>query len=78
MSYIGSPTRVFFAVTPSDVTDFTQGETAYIYVGGAGNITAICNGAVILFSNLPVGWHPIRCTRINATATTATLIVGAR
>lgn len=75
---IGDPTRYWFAITPSDATNFVEGETAYIYVGGTGNVTAICNGVAILFSNLPVGYHPIRCTRINATATTATLIVGAR
>ena len=75
---IGDPTRYWFAITPHDATNFVEGETAYIYVGGAGNVTAICNGAAILFSNLPVGYHPIRCTRINATNTTATLIVGAR
>lgn len=78
MTDTGSPTRYFFSVTPSDVTNFAEGETTYIYVGAAGNITAVCNGVAVLFSNVPIGWHPIRCTRINATGTVASLIVGAR
>ena len=78
MSAVGSPSRYWFAVTPSNETNFTDGETTYLYVGGGGNITAICNGVAVLFSNLQAGYHPIRCTRINATATTATLILGAR
>lgn len=75
---IGVATRYWFNVTPSDVTDFAEGETNFLYVGGTGNITAICNGVAHLFSNLAVGYHPIRCTRINSTGTTATLIKGAR
>lgn len=74
---LGTPARHWENVTPSDATNFPNGECAFLYVGGTGNITAICDGAVHLFSNLAVGYHPIRCTRINATATTATLIKAA-
>jgi len=78
MSIIDFSTRVWFPITPDDATNISQGETTYLYVGGTGHITAVCNGVAVLFSNLAVGYHPIRCTRINATGTTATLIVGAR
>ena len=78
MSATGSPSRYWFPITPSDVTNIPEGETTYLYVGGGGNITAICNGTAVLFSNLQAGYHPIRCTRINVTGTAATLIVGAR
>ena len=64
------------AITTSDTVSLT-GVTRAVYVGGAGNITAIMsNGDTVLFSAVPVGTVlPIRCTRINATATTATLLI---
>ena len=64
------------AITTSDTVSLT-GVTRAVYVGGAGNITAIMsNGDAVLFSAVPVGTVlPIRCTRINATATTATLLI---
>lgn len=64
------------AITTSDTTSLT-GITRAVYVGGAGNITAIMlNGDAVLFTAVPVGTVlPIRCTRINATATTATALV---
>lgn len=68
-------TSFWTVATPSDTVNFANGECNYLYVGVTGNITAVCNGNSILFSNLPVGYHPIKCTRINATATTATNIV---
>lgn len=63
------------AVTPSDTVDFTLGKTSALYVGVAGNVTAIVGGEAILFTALPVGVHRISCTRVNATATTATNMV---
>ena len=64
------------AITTSDTVSLT-GVTRAVYVGGAGNITALMsNGDVVLFTAVPVGTVlPIRCTRINATATTATALV---
>ena len=64
------------AITTSDTVSLT-GITRAVYVGGAGNITAIMsNGDTVLFTAVPVGTLlPIRCTRINATATTATLLI---
>lgn len=75
---LGAPSRYFETVTPHDSTNFTMGECSYIYVGVSGNVTAVCNGVAQLFSNLAVGWHPIMCTRINATGTTATTMVACR
>lgn len=75
MSY-SDPVSQAFAITPHDSTNFTR-ETRGIYVGGAGNIVAILNGAAVTFSNVPAGAIlPIRATRVNATNTTATALVG--
>lgn len=63
------------AVTPSDTVSFNFPTTG-LYVGVAGNITVVgADGAATLFPNVPVGWHPIRCIRVNATGTAATSIV---
>ncbi len=63
-------------VTPSDSVNLA-GPTTALWVGGAGTITAVMmNGDTCLFSGIPSGVVlPIRCTRVNATGTTATLIV---
>jgi hypothetical protein len=67
------------AITPSDVTNFQEGPCAAIYVGGAGNITAIVSGTAVLFTAVPVGTTlRIRATRVNSTATTATALVALR
>jgi hypothetical protein len=69
------------AITTSDVAggNFTEGACRAIYVGGAGNITAIVNGAAVLFTAVPVGTTlPVEATRVNATATTATAMVALR
>lgn len=64
------------AITPSDTVSFTDGLCRAIYVGGAGNITALVNGSPILFTAVPVGTIlPIQATRVNATATTATAML---
>ncbi len=66
------------AIVPSDVTllDFDA-----LYVGGAGNIVveADSNGKTTTFSAIPAGTIlPIHIIKVNATLTTATLIVGLR
>ena len=63
------------AVTPSDAVNFTGGQAKALYIGVAGNVTAIVGGQEILFTAMPVGIHRIACTRVNATATAATGIV---
>ena len=64
-------------VVPSDVTLFVRGVCNGIYIGGAGNVTVLTEiGSVVTFTAPPVGSIiPIRATRVNATATTATLML---
>lgn len=67
-----------FAITPHDTND-TTAVTEQIYVGGTGNITftPADGGADVLLSAIPVGTQlPIKTTRVKATGTTATLLVG--
>ena len=81
----GTNTTAFnrcLAVTTSDTVDlppFTANGTltGLVYVGGAGNVTAVFpDGGVILFTAPPVGAQlPIGVRRINATGTTATVLV---
>ena len=64
------------AIVPSDVTNFTDGACHAIYVGGAGNITAVVSGVAVLFTAVPVGTVlKVRATRVNATGTAATGLV---
>ncbi len=64
------------AIVLSDVTNFTDGACHAIYVGGAGNITAVVNGTAVLFAGAPVGAVlEVRATRVNATGTAATNLV---
>lgn len=62
-------------LTPSDATLFTF---KALYVGGTGNVTLIdMSGTSVLISAVPVGTIlPIGGTKVMATGTTATLIVG--
>lgn len=74
---IAVPTRYWTDIVPTDGAGALILETNYLYVGVTGNITCLCNGISQLFSNLAVGYHPIRTTRVLATGTTATLIKAA-
>jgi hypothetical protein len=77
-----APAHNAFVVTPSNTTDFKDDAGEYvpraIYVGVSGNITVdmLGNGTSILFSNVPVGMWSIRVSKIYATGTTATNMVG--
>lgn len=73
------PSGYYEVVTPSDTVDFTKYNGAYpraLYIGGAGNVTVVRpDGTAVLFTALPVGTvFPIKCRRVNSTATTATPI----
>jgi hypothetical protein len=69
------PIEGAFAVTPDDVTELAI-YTRAIYVGGAGHLTVTTlNDTVVTFSNVPVGWHPIRAKKVHASGTGATLII---
>lgn len=74
MTPLGS-LEVAAAVTPDDAVNFTQGKTRALYVGVAGDVTAIVGGIAVLFKAMPVGVHWIGVTRVNSTATTATNMV---
>jgi hypothetical protein len=64
------------AVTPSDSVDFSYPARA-LYIGGAGNVVVILEDeTAVTFSGVPAGFIlPVVCRRVNATDTTATLIV---
>ena len=76
MSVFSAPASIAVAVVPHASTNFATlggAECRGLYVGVGGDITAIVNGAVVLFKNVPGGSIlPVRCTRVNAVATTAT------
>lgn len=67
-----------FAVTPSDTVAFTQQHARALYVGVTGDVTLVTlSGGVVTFTAVPAGSIiPVQCQRVNATATTATNIVG--
>ena len=68
------PAHHAVAVVPSDTADLPAASTS-IYVGVSGNLkVTMLGGEILTFSNVPVGWHPIRATRV-WTSTTATNIV---
>lgn len=71
------PFHTALAITPHDTTNIkSKWATRGVYVGGAGDVTAVVNGAAILFKSVPVGTIlPINATRVNATGTTATYLV---
>lgn len=66
-----------FPIVPSDAVDAVRPFRA-LYVGGIGDVTVVLlDGATCLFSAVPVGSIiPVQGKRVNATATTATLMVG--
>lgn len=64
------------AVAPSNTVDFTDGVCRSLYVGAAGNVTAVVGGAAVLFTAVPAGSIlPVKATRVNLTATTASAMV---
>ena len=71
------PASDSFTIVPSDTVDFDW-MARTIYVGTGGDVTAVMlSGKVQLFKNVPSGGLlPIRVSRINATGTTATDMVG--
>lgn len=73
---LDSPASGGEAVTPHASTNLAQVSRG-IYVGGGGDVAAVmASGAVLVFSAVPAGTLlPIRCIRINAVNTTATLML---
>jgi hypothetical protein len=64
-------------ITPSDSANLTNGAFA-LWVGGAGNVNLVTSGGdTVLISGIPAGTYlNIQTSRVLATNTTATLIVG--
>jgi hypothetical protein len=68
------PAHHSVAVVPSDTADLPAAST-FIYAGGSGSLkVTMLGGEILTFGNVPVGWHPIRVTRV-WTSTTATNII---
>jgi hypothetical protein len=76
-SGLGAPARGGFAVAPSDSVDLPH-ETRGIYVGGSGDLALLLvDGSAIVLAGIVGGsLVPVRATRVKATNTTATLLVG--
>ena len=68
------PINQIVAVTPSDIVDLTGGMARALFVGVAGAVSIqSAAGTTDIIPSLAAGIrHEIRCTRINATGTTAT------
>jgi hypothetical protein len=71
-----APAKSWRAVTTSDTVNLPGGCRG-IYVGGAGNLALVDgDNNVVTFTAVPVGtFMPCGAKRINATNTTATLLV---
>lgn len=67
------------AITPNDSTDLANATRA-IYVGGAGSLAVVfVEGQSVTFSGVAAGTIlPLRLSRVLATGTTATGLVGLR
>lgn len=66
-----------FVITPSDTTEFTQ-PTRVLYIGNTGDITVVMiSGTTLSFTNVTSGQIlPFRVSKVMATGTTATNIIG--
>lgn len=70
-----APGRQWKAITPSDTA--SMGNCRAIYVGGDGNLALVDNDDnVVVFTGILAGTIlPLAAKRVNATNTTATLLV---
>ena len=73
----GFKARDFVTVTPSDSVNFAEGLSIGIYVGVSGDVSLVTKaGNSVTLKNVAAGIiHPIPCTRVNSTGTTATEIL---
>lgn len=67
-----------FPITPTDVAATIFGPVRRVYIGGAGNVQLVTpQGNSVLFTAVPAGTTlEVAATRIAATGTTATALVG--
>ena len=75
--YITAPAQDHYVVVPSDTVNFIAPFRG-VYVGGAGNISIVSlAGTAITYTGVLVGTVlPVCGARVNATGTTATLLIG--
>jgi hypothetical protein len=74
--FTDQPFNYFRAIATSDTVDLPDGESDAIYVGGAGVVVAVRkDGTTVNFTAVAGGILPIKAKRVNATSTTATLLV---
>lgn len=74
-SYDTSPANTAALVTPSDSVDLVPAARA-LYVGTTGNIkVTTAGGSTLLFTAVPVGFFPVKVSRVWSTTTTASNIV---
>lgn len=70
-----SPAANAAAVAPSDDTPLVTVPRA-LWVGGTGSLKVdMIGGQTVTFAAVPVGFMPIRVTKVHATGTSATSIV---
>lgn len=74
---LSGPAAHAFAVTPNDSTDLSE-TTRALYVGTSGSVAAVmASGTTVTFASVQSGTTlPVRVTRVLATGTTASTIVG--
>jgi hypothetical protein len=72
-----SPPEHAIAISPDDTSELSQ-PTRALYVGGGGNLrVTLLGGSTVSFANVPAGsMIPLRVTRVFATNTTASDILG--
>lgn len=64
------------AIVPHDVNDLTVVMRGF-WIGTAGDLKVIMKGGeTVVWPGLTVGYHPIRASRVFATGTTASGIIG--
>lgn len=76
VSHDAEPAVGAFAITPNDSTVFSRIPRA-IYIGNSGSLKVdMESGDTVTFANVPVGVLPITVTRVYATGTTASNLIG--
>jgi hypothetical protein len=79
-SGLDSPAAVAATITPSDSVDLLT-STRSIYIGGAGNLAVVLVGMTtpVTFTGVVAGMiYPFRVSKVMASGTTATGLVGLR
>jgi hypothetical protein len=71
------PADRLISLTPNDGADLPNGPTRGVFIGIAGSLTVRdMHGNEAVLTSLDAQYHPIRITRLLATGTTASSIIG--